>query len=254
MQHFMCQQHQQQCVAPQQLWVLVPAGSVDGPQAVLYAAPSGVVNSTVMQADAPLLSGSAYSSSSSSDHSSLVHIPQAPGVYVLAPPQPLGPGSVLDPPGILQPPAGALNGMVQAPQALGVLAWSHPQGTGPMLDPPAVLQQPAVVVDTTSMQADAPRPGDSTCSSSSTDPTACASTPQVSKFAHEDPLGVSQCARGCACPARWTTTHMFLACSKRMLHMQPLIGCEYKPYLSPPSQENGRGLAFCSVVCAMGLT
>jgi hypothetical protein len=181
MQHFMCEQHQQQCVAPQQLWVLVPAGSVDGPQAVLYAAPSDVVNSTVMQADAPLLSGS-DSSSGSTCPSAWVPIQQAPGVHVLAPPQPLGLGPVLDPPGILQPPAGALNGMVQVPQALGVLAWSQTLGTGRVLDPPGILQQPAVVVNTTRVQAGACYLGSSAygSSSSSTDPTACAHTHQVS--------------------------------------------------------------------------
>jgi hypothetical protein len=222
--------------------VLVPAVSVDGPQAVLYAAHSDVVNSTAMQADAPLLSGSAYSSSSSSDPSAWVPIPQALDVHVLAPPQPLGLGPVQDPPGILQPPAGVMNGMVQAPQALGVLSWSQPLGTGPMLDLPGVLQQPAVAVDTTAMQADAPLRGGSAYSSSSADPTACASTPQVSSYAYEEPLGERQCAGGCARVhvqhaglPHTCFLHAACACSTCSL-------CGYTPYLSLPAQ--GMGGAF----------
>ena len=110
----------------------------------------------------------------------LYFAPQVQGV--LAPLQPLGPGPMLDPPGILQPPAGALSGVVQTPQPLGVLVPTKPLGTGRVLDPPGILQQPAVVVNTTRVQAGACYLGSSAygSSSSSTDPTAWARTHQVS--------------------------------------------------------------------------
>lgn len=176
---------QQQWVDPQQQRVLVPAGSVGVPQPVVYAAPSVVVNSTPLQADAPHIVSSGYSSrSSSAGATAWVPIQQAPGVHVLAAPQPLGLGPVQDPPGILQRPAGALNGVVQAPQALVVLAPPQALGPGPLLDPPGVLQPPAVVVNTTPivpLQAGACYLGDSAYGSNSADPTACAPTLQVIK-------------------------------------------------------------------------
>lgn len=184
MQHPVNQQ--QQWVDPQQQRVLVPGGSVGVPQPVVYAAPSVVVNSTPLQADAPHIASSGYSSrSSSAGATAWVPMQQAPGVHVLAAPQPLGLGPAQDPPGILQRPAGALNGVVQAPQALVVLAPPQALGPGPMLDRPGVLQPPAVVVNTTRaivpVQAGACYLGGSAYGSNSADPTACAPTRQVIK-------------------------------------------------------------------------
>ena len=125
-----------------------------------------------------------------------------------------------------------------------MLAPPQPLGPGPLLDASGVLQPQAVVLDSNHVPAYAPLHGGSAYSSSSADPPACAYTPQVSNY--EEPLGIRQCAGGCVCPACWTTTHLFpraaCACCTCSLY-------EYTPYLSLPTQGDGRSLFLLLQYC-----